>query len=315
MELHGLHHLTAITGNAGGNVGFYTQALGLRMVKKTVNQDDVSAYHLYYGDETGSPGTALTFFDWPMIGAYQPGPGAISNTMLRVPGRAALDWWRERFDEQGIAHEGIAEFAGRTYLKFKDPEGQQLEMVDDGGVPGGVPWAGSSVPADYYIRGLYGATLNVVKLEPTAKVLTDVLGFRQAEVYGETGSRIAVFTMGDGGAGKEVFVTEDGKATAYAYNGIGGVHHVAFRTPNAEEQLEWQRRVARAGLNVSPQIDRFYFKSIYFRIPGGILFEIATDDPGFATDEPVETLGESLALPPFLEPQRAAIEAGLTPIR
>lgn len=316
MELRGLHHLTAVTGNAAGNVNFYTQVLGMRLVKKTVNQDDVSAYHLFYGDEAGNPGTEVTFFDWPNIGGNRPGTGMIAAIGLRVPDRNALDWWSERLEKQGISHGGIEDRGGRAMLGFADPEGQRLQLVEDAGKPGGTPWKDSPVPAEMAIRGLDSVTLCVQGLRPTERTLTEVMGFRQAGSYpskdGGPGETI-VFETGPGGAGAEVhlLVRSD---MAPGRLGIGGVHHVAFRTPTEEEHRQWRDQVARGGLGVTPVIDRFYFRSIYFREPGGVLFEIATDGPGFATDESLEHLGESLALPPFLEPYRRRIEAGLKPI-
>jgi glyoxalase family protein len=316
MELNGLHHVTAVTANAQANVDFYTKVLGLRLVKKTVNQDDVSAYHLFYGDELGNPGTELTFFDWPRMGNNRNGPGSIANIALRVPSRAALDWWSQRLTEYGLERSGLYEFHGHALINFIDPEGQHLSLVDDGGVPGGVPWAKSPVPAEYAIRGLFAATLIVDKLPPTASVLTEIMGYRK---MGEVPSaanqneRTAVFAVGEGGAGKEIYVIEQPDAP-WGQLGRGGVHHIAFRTPNGEEQRLWMERIHSFGLGTSGLVDRFYFQSLYFRIPGGILFEIATDGPGFATDEEADHLGERLALPPFLEPHRAQIEAGLKPI-
>jgi glyoxalase family protein len=316
VELTGLHHVTAVTGNAAGNVSFYTQVLGLRLVKKTVNQDDVSAYHLFYGDELGSPGTEVTFFDWPHIGPNVPGTGMIGAIGLRVPHRRALDWWAERLTSHRVQHSGVEERSGRAVLAFTDPEGQRLALVVDDERPGGTPWAGSSVPPERAIRGLYAVTLVVESLDPTASVLTEVMGFRRAGTYAarEAASRqVVVFECGPGGPGAEVHI-EERPELPRGRLGIGGVHHVAFRTPNDDEHQQWRARIARAGLGVTPVIDRYYFKSIYFREPGGVLFEIATDGPGFATDEPAEHLGERLALPPFLEPRRAQIAAGLRPI-
>ncbi len=316
MELSGIHHVTAVTGDASRNVAFYTQALGMRLVKKTVNQDDVSAYHLFYADGVGSPGTDMTFFDWPQAGPTRPGVGTTVTTALRVPSRAALDWWGERLNTFGVPHSGITTLYGRDRIAFADPEGQFLAFVDDGGAPSNSePWQQSPVPAEMAIRGFDSVSLAVRTLAPTAFVLTDILGFRQTGEYVEPDSdaRVAVFETGTGGPGATVYVAER-PDLPYASVGMGGVHHVAFRTPNDEEHRAWQQRIAAAGLRVTPEIDRFYFRSIYFREPGGILFEIATDGPGFATDESVDALGASLALPPFLEGQRAAIEAGLKPI-
>ena len=317
--LGGLHHLTAVTGHAADNVAFYTGVLGLRLVKKTVNQDDVSAYHLFYGDEVGSPGTEVTFFDWPNSGAHRVGTGTIAETALRVPS-GALDWWTGRFAERGVAHDGVAEREGRATLTFTDSEGQRLSLVDDGDAPGKVPWSGSAVPAETQIRGLHSVTLDVAALAPTAQVLTEVLGFRQAGTYPhptDADGRVDVFETGPGGPGAAVRVAERpslGRGRGGGRVGIGGVHHVAFRVPDDAAHRAWQERIAAAGLGVTPVIDRFYFRSLYFRELGGILFEIATDGPGFATDEDPTHLGERLALPPFLEPRRAEIEAGLTPI-
>lgn len=317
MELNGLHHVTAVTGNAPKNVEFYTGGLGLRLVKKTVNQDDVSAYHLFYGDEAGNAGTELTFFDWPNLGPNRNGPGSIANIALSVSGREALEWWAQRLAGHGIKHGGITEFHGHAMLNFIDPEGQHLSLVDDAGAPGGVPWAKSVVPVEVGIRGLFAATLMVKDLAPTAFVLTEIMGYRQVAEYpgpGNKNERIVVFAVGQGGAGREIYVIEQ-PDQPYGQLGIGGVHHIAFRTPNGEEQRQWMERIQSYGLGTSGLVDRFYFQSLYFRIPGGILFEIATDGPGFATDEDKEHLGERLALPPFLEPHRAQIEAGLKPLQ
>ncbi len=317
MELGGLHHLTAVTTSAADNVAFYTDVLGMRLVKKTVNQDDTSAYHLFYGDELGRPGTEVTFFDWPQlrIAANHPGAGEVSTTELRVSDRAALEWWVGRFDELDVNHGGIAERDGRSYLDFTDPEGQRLRLSEDRGegVAGGVPWENAPVPREAGIRGLGAVDLTVAELEPTAWVLTEVLGFRRTDERAEEGGRTVTFEVGPGGPGTTVRVVERPGAP-YTHLGRGGVHHVAFRTPDDEEHAAWRERIRRAGLGVTPQIDRYYFRSIYFREPGGVLFEIATDGPGFATDEDAEHLGERLSLPPFLEGRREEIEARLDPI-
>jgi glyoxalase family protein len=316
MQLGGLHHVTAVTGDAPANVAFYTQVLGLRLVKRTVNQDDVSAYHLFYGDEIGSPGTEVTFFDWPNIGPYVAGVGEVSTIKLRVPGSAALDWWSRRFDERGIAYHGLNLGPGRPAITLVDPEGQRLQLVDDGGAPGGIPWSGSPVPPEQAIRGMYAVSLTVDNLGPTARVLTEVMGFRRGKDYSSAGNdarQVAVFEIGPGGPGAEIHV-EERPEMPRARVGIGGVHHIAFRTPNDEEHRQWRDRIAAARISVTPPIDRYYFRSIYFREPGGVLFEIATDGPGFATDEDAAHLGERLALPPFLEPHRNEIEAGLRPL-
>ncbi len=321
MDLGGLHHVTAVTTEASENVAFYTEVLGLRLVKKTVNQDDVSAYHLFYGDELGRPGTEITFFDWPdlRLAPNHAGAGEISATALRVPGREALEWWTKRFEKFGVEHGGVEERDGRSFIAFTDFEGQRLQLVDESavegstGVPGGEPWDESPVPQEVGIRGLGSVDLTVQDAGPTAWVLTEVLGFRQTGEYTENGKRVVVFEVGSGGPGAEVRLIEDTDAPR-ARLGRGGVHHVAFRTPDDEEHAAWRERIAQAGLGVTRQIDRYYFRSIYFREPGGVLFEIATDGPGFATDEDAEHLGEKLSLPPFLEERREEIEARLKPI-
>ena len=315
IEIPGIHHVTAISGDATGNVRFYTQALGLRLVKKTVNQDDIKAYHLFYGDETGSPGTEVTFFDWPHNPPAVPGAGTIAPVALRVPGADALAWWEGRLDDLGVTHGPIEEREGHGVLPLADPEGQRLELVDDGGRSGGHHWARSPVPAERTITGVHDVTITSADPEGTAAVLTRLLGFRRAGASDlpDGAGTVTVFEMGEGGPGAQVRVIAP-RHPSLGHAGIGGVHHVAYRTPSDEEHRQWRERIAAAGLNVTPVIDRYYFRSIYFREPGGALFEIATDGPGFASDEPVEVLGERLALPPFLEPRRAEIEAGLRPI-
>lgn len=313
MELTGLHHVTAVTANAPRNLAFYTQALGLRLVKKTVNQDDVSAYHLFYGDEAGHAGTEVTFFDWAQIGPTVHGTGDISTVALRVPSPNALEWWARHLADAGVAHTGVQEIGGRLSLEFTDPEGQRLRLVDDGGAPGGIPWPGSPVPQSQGITGLDGVGLTVRRLASTEPILTDVLGMRRDREYERDGRQVTVFTMGQGGPGTELHI-EERPELGRTRVGAGGVHHVAFRTPNDAEQTAWLARIRGAGLGTSDVIDRYYFRSLYFREPNGILFEIATDGPGFAADEDPAHLGETLALPPFLEPRRREIEAGLTPL-
>jgi glyoxalase family protein len=319
MELKGIHHVSALTANAARNVDFYTKTLGLRLVKKTVNQDDTSSYHLFYGDEAGNPGTELTFFDIPFAGRTYPGVSSISNLSLRVPTDNALEYWQKRFEENQVEHDSIEIRAGRKTLPFRDFESGRFVLVSDEdvhGVAGGQPWDKGPVPVEHGIRGLGPVTLTVRKTDKTARVLTDVLGFREIGHYPSTvvgQPDILVFSTGEGGTGAEVHLEERGDLPPERL-GRGGVHHVAFRVPNEEEYLEWYHRLEEAGFHTSGLVDRFYFKSIYFREPNGILFELATDGPGFATDEDPEHLGENLALPPFLEPKRASIEAKLKPL-
>jgi glyoxalase family protein len=320
MELKGIHHVSALTANAAGNLEFYTQLLGLRLVKKTVNQDNTSSYHLFYGDRQGAPGTELTFFDIPNLAPTHRGTGSISNVGLRVPGPEALRYWQKRFAELGVQYGPIAEHGGRQSLAFRDCEGQNLMLVADSpeeGVPGGTPWEKSPVPAQWGIRGLGPVTLTVHNAEPTQRVLTDVLGFRQVGQYSSVaGSRrtVSVFATGAGGTGAEVHLEECPDLPRERL-GRGGVHHVAFRVPYDEAEYKaWHERLESAGFHTSGLVDRYYFRSIYFREPGGILFELATDGPGFTGDEDIEHLGERLSLPPFLEAQRAEIEARLHPL-
>jgi len=314
MQLTGIHHVTAVTADAPGNHAFYTGALGMRLVKKTVNQDDVSAYHLFYADALASPGTDLTFFDWP-VERERRGTHSIVRTGLRVAGAGTLDWWARRFAELGVAHSGVVERDGRGTLDFEDFEGQRLSLIDDGGADTAHPWARSPVPADRQIRGLGPVTISVPELRMTDLVLTRVMGMEPVRDYptpGNPASRTHVYRMGTGGAGAELHVAVEPDLPP-AGPGAGGVHHIAFRIPDADYDA-WTDRLAHVRLPSSGPVDRFYFRSLYFREPNGILFEIATEGPGFATDEPLESLGEKLALPPFLEPQRRRIEAGLKPL-
>lgn len=317
MQLHGLHHVTAVTGNAPANLDFYTCVLGLRLVKKTVNQDDTSAYHLFYADKLGSPGTDMTFFDWPQTAPDQRGTDSIINTMFRVKGRAALDYWADRLATYNIAHEPIVSFNEREILRFEDPEGQRLTLVDDGGYPvEGEVWDGAGVPAEHAIRGFFAVALSVPNNLQVGMILTRILSFvedRRLTNPDNESEEVIIYTMDGGGPGKEVHVYVQPGAPR-GWLGRGGVHHVAFRLRDAEEQHAWETHLARAGLGTSGVVDRYYFKSLYFRISAGILFELATDGPGFASDEPLESLGERLALPPFLEPRRTQIEAGLRPL-
>lgn len=314
MQLTGIHHLTAISAKPKVNLAFYRGVLGMRLVKKTVNQDDVSAYHLFYADGEARPGTDLTFFDFA-VPPERRGTRSISSTALRVQGEGALQYWRERLIDANVPVGEIGEIDGRMSLRFEDPEGQRLMLVDDDGAGSAVPWAQSSVPAEHQIRGLGPITLTVPELANTELVLTRVMNMRHARHYPDPddGSKIQVYEMGAGGADAELHVRED-RTSPVARQGAGGVHHVAFRTPNEEQYHRWARHLTDLRIPNSGEVDRFYFRSLYFREPNGILFEIATDGPGFATDEPMAALGEKLALPPFLEPQRAEIEAGLQPL-
>jgi glyoxalase family protein len=314
MQLTGIHHLTAISAKPRDNLKFYTGLLGMRLVKKTVNQDDVRAYHLFYADGEANPGTDLTFFDFPAAPERR-GTNSISRTSLRVAGQASLAFWQARLSESGGHVGDIREVDGRLTLPFEDGEGQRLVLVDDGGAGSSSPWARSPVPAEHQIRGLGPILLNVADLSRTEAVLTDVMNMRRVRDYPapDADTRVHVFAMGEGGPAAELHVIE-GKDLMLAQQGAGGVHHVAFRTPDEASYHAWTQRLTEMRIPNSGEVDRFYFRSLYFREPNGILFEIATDGPGFTSDEPMDKLGERLALPPFLEPRRAQIEAGLKPL-
>lgn len=304
MAVHGIHHVTAVTAQIGKNLEFYTGVLGLRLVKKSVNQDDTSAYHLFYADSVGSPGTDMTFFDWSTIGQEHPGIGSVGLTTFRVPG-SSLEAWEARLNEAGCGPIRDLDEFDRNRITFADPEGQRLALVDDTGLPlNSSPWD-KVVPADEAIKGILGVHLDSARPDMTKRVLTELLGFNDID-----GAR---FSVGDGNAYGEVTVREP-NGRGVVRSGAGGVHHVAFRVKDEASLLEHQDRIESLGLRTSGEIDRYYFRSLYFREPGGILFELATDGPGFGSDEDMATLGEKLALPPFLEGQRASIEAKLKPI-
>ncbi|AMS39561.1 ring-cleaving dioxygenase [Aminobacter aminovorans] len=314
LQLTGIHHLTAITADAPGNLRFYTGTLGMRLVKKTVNQDDTSAYHLFYADGKASPGSDLTFFDWP-VGREKRGTHSICRTGLRVAGETSLDWWREHLAAKGIDASETTDIGGYKSVDFEDPEGQRLRLVDDGGKGPANEWSASTIPSEHQIRGLGPITISVPNLTNTELVLTRVMNLRKLLDFpspdGE--GHVHAYEMGEGGPAAELHVTVQPKLNP-AMQGAGGVHHVAFRTPDVEQIHEWTARLQEFRLPSSGEVERYYFRSLYFREPAGVLFEIATDGPGFAVDEPMETLGERLSLPPFLEDRRASIEARLKPL-
>jgi glyoxalase family protein len=311
MQLSGIHHLTAISAKPRENLSFYTGVLGMRLVKKTVNQDDVRAYHLFYADGQANPGTDLTFFDFPAAPEGR-GTNSISRTGLRISGEKSFGYWKDRLTKAGGHAGNVTEVDGRLTLPFEDGEGQRLVLVDDGGKGPASPWQKSTVPAEHQIRGLGPIMLSVHDLSRTAAVLTGVMNMARVRDYGYQDVPVHVYAMGEGGVAAELHVIE--QKGPVARQGAGGVHHVAFRTPDDAQYESWAHRLDELGVRNSGPIDRFYFRSLYFREPNGVLFEIATDGPGFATDEPMETLGEKLALPPFLESRRTEIEAGLKPL-
>jgi glyoxalase family protein len=297
MDLEGIHHITAITGDAGRNLDFYVRVLGLRLVKKTVNQDDVRVYHLFYGDDEGSPGHDLTFFDYPGALPGRAGAGMVHTIAVRVAGPTALSYWAERLGAEGVA----AERTGAT-LRFADPEGLRFELVTED-VADRPLTASSDVPAEHRLQGFAGVRAYSARPARSAALLTQALGFRP------DGEDRWVAR----GAERGSWVAYDAPPALPGSQSAGTVHHVAWATRQAD-QLAWRQRVIEAGAVPTPVIDRYYFRSVYFREPSGVLFELATIGPGFAVDEPLEHLGERLALPPFLEPRRAEIERNLTPL-
>lgn len=312
MDLTGIHHLTAITADAPGNNRFYTDTLGLRRVKKTVNQDDTSAYHLFFSDGAGSAGSDITFFDWP-VGREKRGTHSISNTGFRVAEKS-LDWWAKYLRDNKVSAGQIGLTDGRATLDLEDPEGQRLRLTaDDAGT--GKPWDRSPIPAEHQIKGLGPITISVPDLARTETVLTKVMNMTKARDYASPDGegQVHVFEMAGGGPSAELHVAVQPNLQV-ARQGAGGVHHVAFRTPDVPSIHQWYNRLNEFQVPNSGEVERYYFRSLYFREPGGNLFEIATDGPGFAVDEPFETMGESLSLPPFLEARRAQIEAGLKPL-
>ena len=303
--MHGIHHVTAIAGHPARNHAFYTSVLGLRFVKKTVNFDDPGTYHFYFGDEAGSPGSILTFFPWEHAAAGRGGIGQTQTTTFRVPA-ASIGYWTERFVGKGVKHEAPEKRFGETVLPFTDPDGMSLALVGVAGVGEEPAWGVDGIAPEHAIRGFHGVTLLLADKGPTAAILTDVLGFREVAQEGSV-TRYS----SDAGVGGVVDIRE-APGFLQARMGRGSVHHVAFRAADDAEQEAMARKLAAAhGQHTTDQKDRNYFRSIYFREPGGVLFEIATDAPGFAVDEAKETLGQSLKLPSFLEPRRREIEAVL----
>jgi glyoxalase family protein len=314
MELLGIHHLTAVSARIRENHLFYTGTLGMRLVKRSVNQDDVSAYHLFYADAKGSPGTDLTFFDWP-VPRERRGGRSITRTFLRVNGLSSLEWWAAHLRAAGLEAAPIVERDGRLTLDFEDPEGQRLALVDDGGVGEAHPWDASPVPAEHQIRGLGPILMSIPSLTYTDAVLQQVMAMRPVRTYPHPehpSDTVHVYEMGPGGAGAELHVAVQPNLPQ-ASPGAGGVHHVAFRTRD-EDYEGWADRLRFMRVPNSGKVDRFWFQSLYFREPEGVLFELASDGPGFAVDEDPETLGEKVVLAPWLEKDRDEIVSALKPI-
>lgn len=309
--VHGLHHVTVIAGDPQENVDFYTGALGMRLVKKSVNQDAPDTYHLFYADEVGSPGTDLTFFPWPDLPTARPRVGQIVEVPLAVP-RGSLPYWQERLAEHNVPTQDIETRFGERTLPFEDPHGLRLALVETDDDRTFEPWSHSPVPAEHQIRGMHAVRMWQHELEPTETLLTEVMGFDKVGTdedwhrYGVEG--------GGSGTLAEVKVVDQSPRTSNRVGGTGAVHHAAWRMHDSDEERALRSVIEQAGLQPSPQIDRFWFKSVYFREPGGVLFELATDGPGFTVDEDPADLGRSLVLPPSLEDRRDEIEADLPPL-
>ena len=307
MKLRGIHHITAIASDPQHNVDFYTNVLGLRLAKRTVNFDDPSTYHLYFGDRSGQPGTAITFFAWPGARRGVRGTGQVVAVSFAIP-RDSIDYWKARFEESHVFSEQLPSHFDASALRFTDPDGLLLELIESG-QPDDVDLNyDSEVPKKFAIHGFHAPTLEVRDAKPTEDVLKE-LGF---ELIAEEKSRRRLSVNPKStSASVDLIERREGQ---FGINSAGTVHHIAFRCADDKEQLRWQKKLTELGVNVTPVIDRYYFHSIYFREPGGILFEIATEGPGFTADEQVKDLGQTLKLPPQYEQHRAEIERALPPI-
>jgi glyoxalase family protein len=310
-KITGLHHVTAIASDPQRNLDFYIGLLGLRLVKRTVNFDDPGTYHFYFGDARGTPGTILTFFPWPGARRGSRGVAQIETTAFAIA-RDSAGYWLERFKKQHVTAEKTPARFGEEVIRFTDPDGLLLELIASGVEAGASTefWDDSPVPEEHSLRGFQGVSAALEDYEPTAKLLTESFGYRLVQ---ESGNRFRFAAQSDAGAGRTVdlLYMPEGRAGNVA---AGSVHHIAFRAKDAAEQLRWREHLVELGYHVTPVIDRTYFHSIYFREPGGILFEIATDPPGFTLDETIEELGSKLRLPPSMESARTQIEQGLPPI-
>lgn len=309
-NLLGIHHVTAITDDAKRNYDFITEVLGMRLVKKTVNQDDIQTYHTFYADDEGNPGTDLTFFDFPGIQAAIHGTNSISRTGLRVPNDAALEYYLARFEEHGVKHEGIQELFGRKVLPFEEVDGQRYQLFSDEnnkGVDAGIPWKNGPVPEDKAIYGLGPIEITVSYFEGFLQLMEDVFGFTTIEQTDEE----ALLEVGEGGNGGQMILRKN-KESESEVQGSGAVHHVSFRVEDKAALEHWLEKYNSLDMHHSGLVDRFYFEALYTRV-GHILIELSTDGPGFMEDEPYETLGESLSLPPFLEDEREHIESVIRP--
>lgn len=311
-ELKGIHHVTAITSSAEKNYEFFTNVLGIRLVKKTVNQDDIQTYHLFFADDKGSAGTDMTFFDFPGIPKGTHGTNEIFKTAFRVPTDEALHYWIKRFDKYDVKHRGIKEQFGKKTLSFVDFDDQQYMLISDEhneGIASGTPWQNGPVPLEFAITGLGPIHIRIAEFDRLKEVLEKAMLMREIDQAGS----LHLFEMGQGGNGAQVIV-EHNLLLPSGRQGFGTVHHVAFRVEDTAALNEWISRMQDLQFNTSGYVDRFFFESLYARVARGVLFEWATDGPGFMGDEPYETVGEKLSLPPFLESQRQQIEQMVRPI-
>ena len=304
----GLHHITAIADNAKRNFEFYTNLLGLRMIKKTVNFDDPGTYHFYFGDEVGSPGTILTFFPWEGIGKGKTGPGMVTEIGYAVP-EGSLPFWEERFKQFNVKHGNIAECFGEQFLPFEDPDGLKINLIVPASADNRKPWETKEVTSNNATRGFHNITLTLKNSKPTAKILTDILGYNLQK---QEGNRYRFITDAiDHASIVDILELPDAPP---GINAAGTNHHVAFRVKDENILMQYREKVLSKGLGITPKIDRDYFFSLYFREPGGVLFELATDNPGFDKDEPVSELGKNLKLPTQYEGAREQIEKRLPKI-
>lgn len=301
----GIHHITAIASSAKKNLDFYTKVLGLRLLKKTVNFDDPGTYHLYYGDEAGSPGTILTFFPYETARRGKAGTGMATHIGYAVPD-GSFDFWMKRFEEHGVSFGRPSEKFGEQYLSFQDPDGLMLELVIPKNADNRKPWETDEVKADVATKGFHNVTLTLREANKTAAILTDIFGYKLQD---QTGSQYRYST--DAVNGANIIDLVENPNVGRGEGGAGTNHHIAFRVKDEEVLMKFREKVLSKGFNITEKIDRNYFYSLYFREPNGVLFEIATDNPGFAIDEPIAELGQKLLLPPQYEPQRAQIEAVL----
>lgn len=304
-RVHGIHHVTCISGDAQENLDFYVGLLGLRLVKKSVNQDDPGTYHLFYADAVGNPGTDLTFFPWPAMAPAQRGTGLTIEVPFAIP-QGSMSYWRDRLESQGVELDPVETRFDERALPFVDPHGLRLALIETDRERPFAPWQESPVPVEHQLRGMHSVRLWERDLAGTEQLLTRQMGFELLRT--EDGWHR--FSLSDGSPGQMIDVKELPHERGGQW-GVGGVHHVAWRVTDAEEQMELRSELAKVALRPTPQIDRFWFKSVYFREPGGVLFELATDGPGFDVDEQPEKLGEKLVLPPWLEERRTEIESAL----